>query len=98
MTKETEALSKKIQQAKGLDLQEDSMTKTSSVSSGYQIITEVIVNLLGCILVGISLGVFSDNIFETGKQFTVMLTVLGGVAGIWSVVKYAMTLDKGLKN
>lgn len=98
MTKETEALSKKIQQAKGLDLQEDSMEKTSSVSSGYQIITEVIVNLLGCILVGISLGVFSDNIFETGKQFTVMLTVLGGVAGIWSVVKYAMTLDKGLKN
>lgn len=98
MTKETDALSKKIQQAKRGVLKTDSAKKTNTVSSGYQIITEVIVNLFGCILVGASLGVISNNLFETGDKFVFMLTVLGGIAGVWSVIKYAMALDKGLNN
>ena len=92
MTKETDLLAEKIKQAKGVQVKEEIKDKNSK-SSGYQIITEVIINLFGCILVGTSLGIISNNIFETGDKFTILLSLLGGIAGVWSVVKYAMTLD-----
>ncbi|MBO7244057.1 MAG: AtpZ/AtpI family protein [Alphaproteobacteria bacterium] len=93
MTKETEALSLKIKQARN-DRKKDEVVKENN---GYQVVTEVIVNLFGCILVGTSLGVISNNLLETGDKFTILLSVLGGIAGIWSVIKYAISLDKGNK-
>ena len=93
MTKETEALSLKIKQARN-DRKKDEVVKETN---GYQVVTEVIVNLFGCILVGTSLGVISNNLLETGDKFTILLSVLGGIAGIWSVIKYAISLDKGNK-
>ena len=93
MTKETEALSLKIKQARN-DREKDEVVKENN---GYQVVTEVIVNLFGCILVGTSLGVISNNLLETGDKFTILLSVLGGIAGIWSVIKYAISLDKGNK-
>ena len=93
MTKETEKLATKIKQAKGAQIQKETIKKTKT-PSGYQVITEVIVNLFGCILVGTSLGVISNNLFATGDKFTIMLALLGGIAGIWSVIKYAMSVEK----
>lgn len=93
MTKETEVLAQKIQQAKKTQ-ENKNIVNEKKDPSGYQIITEVIVNLLGCILVGTSLGVISNNLFATGDKFTIMLALLGGVAGIWSVIKYAMSVEK----
>ena len=92
MTKETDMLAEKIRQAKGIQTQEETQDKKQKLT-GYQIITEVIVNLFGCILVGASLGIISNNLFETGDKFTVLLSLLGGIAGVWSVIKYAMTID-----
>jgi hypothetical protein len=37
----------------------------------------------------------SNNLFSTGDKFTVFLALLGGIAGVWSVIKYAISLDKG---
>ncbi len=93
MTKETEVLAQKIQQAKKTQ-ENKNIVNEKKDPSGYQIITEVIVNLLGCIFVGTSLGVISDNLFETGGKFTIMLGLLGGIAGVWSVIKYAISIDK----
>ena len=93
MTKETEALAMKIKAAQNSKSSECAPEKT--VHSGYRIISEVIVNLFGCVLVGTSLGVISNNLFSTGDKFTVFLALLGGIAGVWSVIKYAISLDKG---
>ena len=71
MTKETEALSLKIKQARN-DRKKDEVVKENN---GYQVVTEVIVNLFGCILVGTSLGVISNNLLETGDKFTILLSV-----------------------
>ena len=92
MTKETDILAEKIKQAKGIQIKEEKQDKKQKLS-GYQIVTEVIVNLFGCILVGTSLGIISNNLFETGDKFTILLSLLGGIAGVWSVIKYAMTMD-----
>lgn len=93
MTKETDVLAEKIKQAKGIQTKEEKQNKNQK-PSGYQIITEVVVNLFGCILVGTSLGIISNNLFETGDKFTILLSLLGGIAGVWSVIKYAMTMDR----
>ena len=93
MTKETDVLAEKIKQAKGIQPKEEKQNKNQKLS-GYQIITEVVVNLFGCILVGTSLGIISNNLFETGDKFTILLSLLGGIAGVWSVIKYAMTMDR----
>ena len=92
MTKETDMLAEKIKKAKGIQVKEETKGKNPK-SSGYQIMTEVIINLFGCILVGTSLGIISNNLFETGDKFTVLLSLLGGIAGVWSVIKYAISLD-----
>ena len=93
MTKETEALAIKIKEAREVNNLGPLPKKTEH--SGYRIVTEVIVNLFGCVLVGTSLGVISNNLFSTSDKFTVFLALLGGIAGVWSVIKYAISLDKG---
>lgn len=93
MTKETKNLSLKIKKVK----EKKENKKSNDVSakfSGYQIITEVVVDLLGCVLIGASLGIISQNLFGTTQKLTVALTMLGGIAGIYSVIKYAMSLSK----
>lgn len=91
MTKETTKLAEKINTLKNKYVQDVAEDKKPT---GYQIITEVIVNLLGCVLIGASLGVVFQNMFDTSGELTVALTFLGGVAGIWSVIKYALSLEQ----
>lgn len=92
MTKETENLAKKINAVK--KCASDAELVSDKRPSGYQIVTEVVVDLFGCVLIGASLGIVFQNLFETSEKLTVALTLLGGIAGIWSVIKYAISLQK----
>lgn len=89
MTKETEQIAKKINELRSKKKEDLSGKKVS----GYQIITEVIVNLLGCVLIGASLGIIFQNLFGTSVKLTVALIFLGGIAGIWSTIKYIMGIE-----
>lgn len=91
MTKETEELAKKIQKARNAK-QETENTKSSV--SGYQVAVNLLTNLLGCVLIGASLGVLFQNLFITPVLLTACLTVLGGLAGLWSVIKYVMHMEE----
>lgn len=91
MTQETTELSKKIE-AKKMEKMEKSLTDNRL--SGYQIFSNVLIDLVGCIIIGLSLGVLSQNLFGTSSKLTVFLTILGGISGIWSVTKYLISLDK----
>ena len=92
MTKETTKLAEKNDALKIKQIKKD--FNQDKKPTGYQVITEVIVNLLGCVLIGASLGVVFQNMFDTSVKLTVALTFLGGVAGIWSVIKYALSLEQ----
>ncbi len=92
MTKETESLAEKINAVRTRDSESDMALNKGP--SGYQIVTEIIVDLFGCVLIGASLGIVFQNLFDTSEKLTVALTLLGGIAGIWSVVKYAISLQK----
>lgn len=94
MTKETQALAKKIEKARKI---KENVVVGAPQPSGYQITVNLLTNLFGCVLVGASLGVLFQNLFNTPTLLTAGLTVLGGAAGLWSVIKYAMHLeDKGI--
>ncbi|MBQ8250711.1 MAG: AtpZ/AtpI family protein [Alphaproteobacteria bacterium] len=92
MTKETKALAEKINTLKNKQVKKEEVS--TKRPSGYQIVTEVVIDLLGCILMGASLGIIFQNMFDTSARLTVALTLLGGIAGIWSVIKYAISLEK----
>ena len=92
MTRETENLAKKINAVK--KRASDAKSVSDKRPSGYQIVTEVVVDLFGCVLIGASLGIVFQNLFGTSEKLTVALTLLGGIAGIWSVIKYAISLQK----
>ncbi len=86
MTKRTDDLAKKIAAQK----KQQEPRKTGSNLHGYQTIVEMITNLFGCILIGLSLGVLCQNLFNTSSLLTAGLTIFGGFAGLWSVIRYAM--------
>ena len=86
MTKKTDNLAKKIAAQK--KLQEPK--KTSANLNGYQVAVDMITNLFGCILIGLSLGVLCQNLFNTSSLLTAGLTIFGGFAGLWSVIRSAM--------
>lgn len=90
MTKETKELAKKIKKVK----EEKTQKEDNKTPSGYQIATEIVVDLLGCLLIGASLGIISQNLLGTEQKMTVALTILGGIAGIYSAIKYAISLSK----
>lgn len=86
MTKKTEDLAKKIKAQKQKQSQ-----KTIAISSGgYQTAIDLLTNLCGCVLIGLSLGILFQNLFNTSALLTAGLTIFGGFAGLWSVVRYAI--------
>ncbi len=94
MTQETKELEKKINNA--MNAKEEKTTEHEAIA-GYQIFINLLTNLLGCVLIGASLGVFFQNMFNTSPVLTAALTILGGFAGLWTVVKYVMHLEKDNK-
>lgn len=90
MTQETDDLKQAIEAAR--TRQSDVPNPTSGIV-GYNTTVYILTDLLGCILVGMALGVFFQKIFGTSIVLTAVLTLLGGVAGLWTVIRYAMRLQ-----
>lgn len=86
MTKKTDELAQKIEKKKA------KLEKKPAAASqnGYQTALDMLTNLFGCVLIGLSLGVLFQNLFHTPALLTAGLTIFGGIAGLWSVVNYAM--------
>ena len=93
MTKETIGLAQKINKVKEKHIKKDSCAGKCGVSP-CQVVADVLIDLFGPLLVGISLGVFCRNMFATSPSLTVGLGLLGALAGLVSVVRYAIELDK----
>lgn len=91
MTEETEKLAEKISEAKQEQNEKNAVVPEKS---GYSIIINILTDLFGCVLIGLSLGVLFQRVFETSHVVTALFTVLGGVAGLWTVIRYAIALDK----
>lgn len=91
MTLETDNLQRDIQAAR------DKQTEPAnplSASVGYNTAVYILTDLLGCILVGLALGIFFQKVFDTSILLTAILTLLGGIAGLWTVIRYAMNLQR----
>lgn len=86
MTQKTELLAKKIAAQKQKHTSDTVLKKTS----GFQTAVELLTNLFGCVLIGFSLGILFRNLFNTPPLLTAGLTIFGGFAGLWSVIRYAI--------
>jgi F0F1-type ATP synthase assembly protein I len=62
--------------------------------TGYSIAINILTDLLGCVLIGLGLGVLFQRVFDTTHLVTAVFTILGGIAGLWTVIRYAIALDK----
>lgn len=95
MTEETDELGKQIRQVK--QAHTDEITPHPE-KRGYSIAINILTDLFGCVLIGLGLGVLSQTVFDTSPLVTAGLTILGGVAGLWTVIRYGISLDKGKMN
>lgn len=70
--------------------------KESPVPSnqGYNVSVAMLTNLMTCILVGLGIGLFFQKIFHTPSLLTAGLTLLGGIAGLYSMIRFAINQDK----
>ena len=91
MTKKTEALAIEIENAQKKYNEPVTLSKPQN---GYQIFSEVLINLFGSVIVACSLGVFSQNVFHTPVLLTICLTVFGGLVGLYSVARTMIQMDK----
>lgn len=90
MTQETDHLQKDIDKIKN-KLSEPANPLTDAV--GYNTTVYILTDLLGCIFVGLGIGVFFQKVLGTSILLTAILTLLGGIAGLWTVTRYGMRLQ-----
>ena len=64
------------------------------VIKGYSIALSMMTDLITCILVGLALGLFLQKIFHTPPLLTAGLTLLGGIAGLYTTIRFAINQDK----
>lgn len=91
MTAETEKLKKEID---SLRRSRQERRGTLTGARGYNVAVTILTDLLGCIFIGCAIGLFLQHIFHTSVLLTAGLTLLGGVAGLYSTARYAMLLEK----
>lgn len=91
MTEETDELAEQIRQVKQERAEE---IKPHPEKRGYSIAINILTDLFGCVLIGLGLGVLIQTLFDTSPLVTAGFTILGGVAGLWTVIRYGMSLDK----
>ena len=91
MSEETEQLDSEI---KALKHKAEQPAKSGSGISGYNISVTILTDLLGCIFIGCAVGLFLQKVFNTSPLLTAGLTILGGVAGLYTTIRYAMGEDK----
>ena len=68
--------------------------KSRSSDQGYGIAIVMMTDLVSCILIGLAIGLFFQKMFHTHVLLTAFLTILGGIAGFYSVVRFALSEGK----
>ena len=91
MTQETDELGEYIRQVKQERTEDE---KPYPEKTGYSIAINILTDLFGCVLIGLGLGVLFQKMFGVSHLVTAVFTMLGGVAGLWTVIRYGIALDK----
>lgn len=91
MTQETDELGEYIRQVKQERTEDE---KPHPEKTGYSIAINILTDLFGCVLIGLGLGVLFQKMFGVSHLVTAVFTMLGGVAGLWTVIRYGIALDK----
>ena len=92
MNEQLTELQEKINKIKG-----EKKAFSSTGVRGYNVAITMMTDLVSCILVGLAVGVLLQKFFETSVLLTAVLTLLGGIAGLWSVIRFAIAQEKGNK-
>lgn len=69
-------------------------TSVGTGASGYNVTVTVLTDLLGCIFIGCAIGFCCQFFWGTSVLLTAGLTLLGGIAGLYTTARYAMRLEK----
>ena len=91
MTQQTDSLNEEIKAAKKAGLEQSDIP---AKPVGYNTAIYIMTDLFGCIVVGLGLGLFLQKFFHTSAFLTFGLTILGGIAGLWTTIRYAIALQK----
>ena len=90
MSQETTDLKAKIQGLKN----EKKETSQSTGGQGYSVALSMMTDLISCIFVGLGLGLFFQKIFHASVLLTAGFTLLGGIAGLYTTIRFAIRQDK----
>ena len=71
--------------------------ENSGLAKGYNISITMMTDLLGCILVGLAVGLLFQKVFHTSVLLTAGLTLLGGIAGFYTVIRFILAEEKKQK-
>lgn len=91
MTQETEQLSGKINDMRR---QNDIQEKQPASSTGYNVAINILTDLFGCVFIGLAIGVLCQKLFHTSGFVVAIMTLLGGFAGLWTVIRYGISLER----
>ena len=94
MSEETQQLESEI---KALKRKADKPPKVGDGMNGYNVSITILTDLLGCIFIGCAVGLFFQKFLGTSPLLTAGLTILGGVAGLYTTIRYAIREDKKQK-
>lgn len=96
--KDAYQLDKKIQQMKqnGFSNSKNKHTKFSKTSMA----TQVVVELVSGVIVGVGIGYILNEIFDFGTIFLIIFVIIGGLAGCLNISRYLKSYDedKDIKN
>ena len=90
MTKETDNLEAAIESVR----QKQQVADKPKAVGGYSVALTILTDLFGCILIGFAVGVFLQKFFHTSALLTAGLTLAGGIAGLYTVARYALKQEK----
>lgn len=88
-----DTLPKLLEKIKCLKGEKKTPTPDTAVR-GYNVAIVMMTDLLSCILVGLGIGLFLQKFFHTSVLLTGGLILLGGIAGLWSVIRFALAEEK----
>jgi len=84
MTQETKELQTKIDQQKAPE------TSGGASVAGFGVALAIMTDMVCCLLVGIGLGLLIQRLFHTSPVVIAVFGLLGGIAGLFSVVQMGM--------
>lgn len=91
MTQETDDLAREINSVRK---NKPRFIRLRRLSDGYGTTINLLTDLFGCILVGLALGLLARTYLDASVLWVAGLTILGGIAGLWTVVRYALNQEK----